>query len=514
MPVLQGEGIGAGEVISRPLPDLMAEYSEQIISLYGVTGTPEELLRMCPVNHGNMTREAKNMFLVMAMNESEVAIKEEHLPYFREVAESRGVELKVVVQEAPPILPVTPSPVQAPHTHNEKQPANIAATVTAREEPLHGTTIVEAVAAPQPQAVEPIKNRQSDADAGHELEADESTTGQMDEWLKQLNIEYEIRSHDLSVKPIFEQSVNPEDIPVNVPPQAAVFRAADKVAPGKLPILQIEQIVLNPPTPVENAYDATTRIDMFPVSLEGEEELALMETAEEEPGQSWLADDLEIGDIYKQIQSTKTTEPEPLGDYEMLQTWLMGEAEEPESKIMDGNTRAEYQQGKESLTLADLLPDIQEELPETPSECLMDQIASYIQHEDEVQESETGKEMEKEKAAVLMTEINSLTDELVLLNRTAGFMATEDMEKIDERLHELCGELLEILGVGSNDELLQKFILTIVKEKSSGFKGMEIGEAVYDVLHERKIFTLVGLAVRLQAKLPNTQLLGRYALAT
>ncbi|MBA3758616.1 hypothetical protein H0X10_03230 [Candidatus Saccharibacteria bacterium] len=201
MPVLQGEAIHTAETIQETIPDLMVEYHAEQISLYGVTGTPEELIKYCPVPHDQMTIEAKNMFLVMAMNESKTEISEKHLPYFQKITESRGVELNVTVRietEAPveveskelktqekiAIVQTTVEPIKAPHrepVHERPfkihQPAKDIPTTN-----LHDYKITENY------DKEPLIR-----------DVDETTTDRMDAWLTQIQHEYEIRFPNLKI---------------------------------------------------------------------------------------------------------------------------------------------------------------------------------------------------------------------------------------------------------------------------------------------------------------------------
>lgn len=480
----------------------MAEYSEQSISLYGVTGTPEELLRMCPVRHENMTVEAKNMFLVMAMNESEVPIKEEHMPYFREVTESRGVELKVTVQEIASTPPVPPKLVQAPRQHNETFSDRIAVTVTANKDLLRSKTAAKEAILPQPNVIV-VVSEQPSTDAGIEVYVDESTTGQMNEWLTQLRSEFETRSHDLDAMSLFDHS---ETTPGEVPGVASL-QTASKIPAKEPPRPQIKNNPMNPSLLVKRTYDFLTQDDTLLQDLKAEHEPSLMDTAEKEVGQFVLAEGLGPTDVYYPVGSIESDEVWISAEYEALLNGVTHENRQPVLGVNGVSTNSE-QQRKDLLTFAELMPTVQEELSEMQPEYLIDRITSYVRHDDTITESVA------RESTVLITEINALTDELVLLSTKPEFVSPENKEQVEERLHELCQELLEILGVESNDELLRKFILTIISEKSSVTNGMEIDEVVHDILHERKQFTLHSLAVGFQARLPNFLLLGRYALAT
>lgn len=507
MPVLQGEGIHTSEVLDQQLPDLMAEYSGQTISLYGVTGTPEELLRMCPVHHENMTAEAKNMFLVMAMNESEIPIKEEHMPYFREITQSRGVELKVTIQEAPSALSEPRSLDDMPGQNNKDASSESHSPTSAVSEDASriGRFTTENHVAFPPDVVDGVSG-QSKPDGSKEVCVDESTTVQMDTWLRQTQLEHEDRSHHLGTNILFERIETTPDEAVVVPlSQSGVIQTVRKLPAKEAPPLRLQEEDIGSSLLVEITYKPLEQDDTLLQSSMATGEPRPMDAAAEASEQPIPAEGLELLDVYDADDSTEL-EQMWTDEYERLLSNVTCENEQPLLDISGISASAE-QQPKEILTFAELLPDGRRELSGMRPEHLIDQIASYIGQDNLIIESAV------ETSAVLIAEINALTNELVSLSREAEFQNTEIREKIEERLHDLCDELLEMIGARGSDELLKKFIFTIISEKVTAIKATETGGRTYDFLHERKMFTLHSLAFSLQAKLPSFQLLGRYALA-
>ena len=80
-------------------PDFLDIYHDQEMTVFGMTGPLHVLAEACPIDlhDPRVTLEAKNEFVVKAMNESEVAIRSEHEAYFSQVLQKHGLERKFTV---------------------------------------------------------------------------------------------------------------------------------------------------------------------------------------------------------------------------------------------------------------------------------------------------------------------------------------------------------------------------------------------------------------------------------
>lgn len=84
-------------------PDLLEVYSNEVVTIYGLTGPLKDLAKMCPkdLRDPNISVEMKNEFVVKIANESDMAIDPEHEIIFNEVIEKNGLERKFKLSEKP-----------------------------------------------------------------------------------------------------------------------------------------------------------------------------------------------------------------------------------------------------------------------------------------------------------------------------------------------------------------------------------------------------------------------------
>lgn len=102
-----------------PQPDLLEAYSDREITVFGITGTFQDLTAMCPVDLSDprITREAKNKFVVKAANEAGLEIEPEHETIFTRVIEEHGLERNFSVAPSrevttqDPVLPKLTNPL-------------------------------------------------------------------------------------------------------------------------------------------------------------------------------------------------------------------------------------------------------------------------------------------------------------------------------------------------------------------------------------------------------------------
>lgn len=84
-------------------PDLLELYSNEVVTIYGSTGTISDLAKMCPkdLRDPSITIEMKNEFVIKIANESGMTIDPEHETIFNKVLEEKGLERKFTVAEKP-----------------------------------------------------------------------------------------------------------------------------------------------------------------------------------------------------------------------------------------------------------------------------------------------------------------------------------------------------------------------------------------------------------------------------
>jgi hypothetical protein len=90
------------EIVSRP--DLLKVFADRVVTVFGITGTIDNLRIQCPVdlNASNISLDQKNAFVIKAANESGLEIEAEYSPYFSEVLGNFGLERKFTVAPAKP----------------------------------------------------------------------------------------------------------------------------------------------------------------------------------------------------------------------------------------------------------------------------------------------------------------------------------------------------------------------------------------------------------------------------
>ncbi len=98
--------------------NLLHEYGDQVLTVFGITAPLSQLAGMCPVDLNDPTKlDAVNNFVVNIANESGMEISSEHVGLFERIIEDNGYERKFTV--APNLDPAPTSPVLK--SSNEQQ---------------------------------------------------------------------------------------------------------------------------------------------------------------------------------------------------------------------------------------------------------------------------------------------------------------------------------------------------------------------------------------------------------
>jgi len=95
----------AQEIAGEELPlDLLQELGEEQVTIFGITGSLQDLAKMCPVDLADprVTPEARNVFVVKAMNEAGAVIAERYEKIFTSTLEGLGIERKIIVKPSEP----------------------------------------------------------------------------------------------------------------------------------------------------------------------------------------------------------------------------------------------------------------------------------------------------------------------------------------------------------------------------------------------------------------------------
>jgi hypothetical protein len=478
----QGEGLTKDiESLQQPLPDLLSEYGSEQISLYGVTGTPEELIKMCPVPHENMTTEAKNMFLVMAMNESEVMVKQEHMLYFKEVTQSRGVELKVAARQ------------EAEHSSTKSTSAEILlnslssnSTEEAIEEHTetlakteHAAIALEARNKEQEESLhaqnEKVFEDSSDYLPEEVLTQDETTTERMDEWLTQLRLEYETRGLDNKTENLEGSQIIEEEAPNDV---AAATPQVYKPSGGHNKLKAEIEVETSEPEP---------KVAAKPLKAQNEG-LAFIEPNKPDTGihnanqQSLFIQDVsvfsakdtksatpfieevstagEIGDLSvdEDLENIFANVSEDMPEEPFFYTAEVSKSTVDIAPVMP---RAENEKDAvETISFDELLPDAQGFRP-VESQNLLGEVDRYIENEEALEGTD------KLHAKSLIMEIESKTRELAGLYSGTEEISSEETDELRVSLREACTELFACLGIRQDQEALDRFIHTIIHHQES-----------------------------------------------
>lgn len=507
MPVLQGEEIRTAEAASQHVPDLMAEYSSNQITLYGVTGTPEELIRLCPVPHENMTLDAKNMFLAMAMNESGSEIKQEHASYIQKIIEARDAELKVTVKEKnEPDDQVkvhdqqTKKASTAEEGFDKEKGFNDAHQIKHDYSAKDRTPSKEPAALPE-NLTEAEENR-LERGAIHAPELpDEETTLQMDAWLSQMQQEYTEYIHQLKAEPGQTDSAvaNAAEIEKQSGPQISATVAEESQMPEKK---IIEAPDLRSSSPAKNTEpfaefadvkanednvfsgitaEAIINSDVLLVELRKREPLIIDEAQMESGGQEVIEPHILQTEI---IQATKSD------------GLNLGFREELENTI--------------EITLQEIIPGADTAKKPEESSTLIDQVQDYVNNHANINAGAA------EEASKLIDEIKMISDEIVELLGTSESDYLIEVESLGTKFEEKVVELFKKLDITNDEEAVHTFTRTIIKQLLDRKSETEIEDAERlsfdEGTHERKVFSLHDFISTANTQLTRFRLLGHYAL--
>ena len=86
-----------------PEPDLLEIFGDREVTIFGISGTFNQLAGMCPIDlyDPNVSLHAKNEFVIKAANEAGLEIEAEHTAIFERVLEDSGLERKFGIIESP-----------------------------------------------------------------------------------------------------------------------------------------------------------------------------------------------------------------------------------------------------------------------------------------------------------------------------------------------------------------------------------------------------------------------------
>ncbi len=139
----------------------------------------------------------------------------------------------------------------------------------------------------------------------------------------------------------------------------------------------------------------------------------------------------------------------------------------------------------------------------------IEQVADYIARNEVIDEEQ------KTKAGLLIKEIVAISHEIIELKLAETSENAVCVEQIEERLEEVCVELLEIMGVEYDEEIVKRFVQTIVKQEiAKKMKSLEQEEILDEGTHERKHFTVRNVISELRDDMQTLYSLGKYAVAT
>lgn len=167
----------SAEIEAHTLPDLMAEYADEEMSFLSFNGTPEELLKLCPVPHDQMTLEAKNTFLINIMNASGASIKEEHVPYVMEVLTASNQEFNLQVRAV--------EPVQESESTRKESNVMFEESVVAKSSLKPAVDIPTSIVADKYEVTPEIETPEVASDTAL------MTAEHMNRWLQEVQAEYE-----------------------------------------------------------------------------------------------------------------------------------------------------------------------------------------------------------------------------------------------------------------------------------------------------------------------------------
>ncbi len=403
------------ESIQPEKPDLILEYPDQQVTLFGITGTIEDLLKMCPVPSGSMTLEAKNMFVVMALNEAEVPIKQEHMSIFEKIVESRGVELKVsVLTTEEPAALAKPLNLEPDHesltktdVNNELRAATVDNEVNSRA--LSSKNELEV----QQTLSSPINLNETVVDP----KPDEATSLQMDAWLTQMQAEY---YQTIKAQDILESDLSPvNDVEI---------------------VANEENLDL---APIEDTSLIAELAKQAPETIVETKASEILDLADEDLGTAGLETiSIELGEDEEEDEEVSI-------DYDSKV--LLLEPKPEELIVINEDT--------ETVTLAELLLKSEAVLSHDEPLTLVEQISQYVEKSQELGNDAV------EVITDLISDIESLTQTFIELQQSTDF-EPQLAKKIQLELEDICMELLNYLGIEYDDEILLKLIQTIIKQQS------------------------------------------------
>lgn len=450
---IRGEGFRPPEAMSHPVPDLLAEYGHEQVSFAGVTLTLAEAIVICPVDEKDMLPEDIGMIAAGMLNEAGIAIKEEHLGYFQEVIEMRDEDLKVTVRPEEDLhIP------EETEELNQTKPERLAQ----HKEPVASTTPTENVVILAAQTTE---SDTSLAEASFAIQS-QNRIDQKESPLDQTELDDNNSQPAIQDYQETEGSTAEESTPDTTP--SPIKQVAPRIKPLK------EQSIIS--LREDSSEDEIT--ERQPLLQKAEPINAIRETAQQMPTVNPPVD-----------EGLLVREPE---------------AESELMDIADHLPSEDFKQPQaETLTLSELLPEEVFIAPEDLT--LTEQIILFAET------SETIDEEIQVEIKLLAVEIENEVQILAEMMVDPAF-GTEEIELVEQKLELLCATLLEYAGIDYDQEVLERFVQTLIRQEAEK-NPSKTEEVTYDKgTHEAKVFTLRDFMFSIQSRLADFRRLGRYAI--
>lgn len=463
---IKGEGFRPPETDNGPVLDIVGDYLHVQLPFAGGVYTLDEILDMCPVKREDMAREDSNMVAAVVLNGAGIAIKEEHLDYFQRVVEARGEEVKVTVR---PQEEAEESYQTKPDMSGRKESAIRSAS-----------------------AQEAAKTKTNVSLAGVSFATElQNRTDPKDGWSEQIELEHISRQ----AEPGYQEEADPDPVPeVVVRKRQVPTEVVSRTEPSKEQVIVHLKNIPRPDKVVGHHSPVRQPEDIVPSesiqTSEDQVETRQVQPSYIEPLPVEVSDESIVPISFIDGEDPLTREPvvelEPVYN---TASYIFEDFHQPEI---------------ETLTLEDLLPA--EEIFVAPENLtLTEQIILYAE------ESETINDEIQEEIKVLAAEIDREVQGLVEMIADPAIGA-EEIGLVEQKLEILCATLLEYAGIEYDQEILQRFVQTLIRQEIEKNRP-ETEAAITDRgTHEAKTFTLRDFVLAIQSRLMDFRRIGRYAI--
>lgn len=464
-PEMLAQQAADAELEARALPDLMAEYADDKMDFIGFTGTPEELLKFCPVPHDQMTLEAKNTFLINIMNASGASIKEEHVPYATELLEASGQEFNLQIR------PV--EPVQESESARKEPGVIFGESVPTKSGPKPEVGIPTAIIAkheviPEVEATEVVSDTAL------------MTAEQMNNWLQEVRAEYEQEDIQTSVSSeagsttekrkspkltplILREAASPNETLEEFMP-AVVDTQAEPNVPAALSEVVATQAVENMKISLEETSVASTDGAEAAEAFSSVEELNVPAPPVIESGDGTLITPME-----KSLPAIDALDPSELITEETYDDSAVAGSEVVFSKEVFEQKVIEVKDILDALMSTDRIMGIEEsgsseaqpEVEVVQDDEFVQNFAASIQALPEKPHASADEQPKIIFDAVISTSLK------IQEMQQVGELSPEVVEELKEELETLCKRLLESLGVEADEDSIARFMERVLASNLS-----------------------------------------------